>query len=43
MENFLFRMLHFSQTNFQIFPVLSSLENDGRGSVQFGQCEMVTH
>lgn len=32
-----------SQINFQIFPNLSSLEDDGRGSVQFGQCEMVSH
>lgn len=24
-------------------PDLSSLEDDGRGSVQVGQCELVTH
>lgn len=28
-----------SQLNFQIFPDLSSLEDNGRGSIQYGRCE----
>ncbi len=30
-----------SQFDFQIFPNLSSVENNGRGSVQYGQCEVI--
>ncbi len=29
-----------SQFNFQIFADLSSLEDNGRGSIQFGKCEV---
>ena len=31
-----------SQFNFQVFPDLSSLEDNGRGGVQYGGCELVT-
>lgn len=30
------------QYNFQLFPDLSSVADDGRGSVQYGQCEFVS-
>jgi hypothetical protein len=30
-----------SQFDFQLFPDLSSLENNGRGSVQYGKCRLV--
>lgn len=34
---------HFSSHfNFQIFSDLSSLEDNGRGSIQFGKCEVVS-
>jgi hypothetical protein len=33
---------HFrSQFNFQIFPDLNSIEDNGRGDIQFGKCELV--
>lgn len=33
---------HFrSQFNFQIFQNLKSIEDDGRGGIQFGKCEIV--
>ncbi len=31
-----------SQFDFQIFPDMGSLENNGRGSVQYGKCKIVS-
>lgn len=31
-----------AQFDFQIFSNLTSLENNGRGSIQFGQCRLVS-
>lgn len=31
-----------SQFDFQIFPNMNSLENNGRGSVQYGKCKIVS-